>query len=829
MSEELLQSRFTDWKQRFDRRTKPELEKEILCSPAWEELWNLAWAEYDALENTRIAKGLAKQTWQDAVDDDRRLFEGMKKNKSKSASLTAYDWSQVPLAMILEKYLGNSIQSGDRDAAIALERWSRFRELITEQPEFRDFLSVSQKVSWTILTHWWSGAYQDPNLWNAAIASLKAASSSSVPMTYFFGEPYPNREAFVQGRKSVYNSMMLALFNTEFNPCGWEPYFKEITFTTVRLTRRKAIQHATAQRLAYTSYMNIKGFSTFIGDPYMSSMDKPCPWLNGESDDKEMPYFLWDVEQRRTVIVSGLGTKPEYCCVSHTWGRWRKEAVSIEGVPWLVPRNERFDVERLPEHLQQIRPRLDFIWIDLFCIPQDGSTKADDEINRQALIFQNSARCIAWVNDVRQWETTTKALDWLGIAYLHTTTCPGIYETDTLLQSLRHEAKIPSELFTSPDDLEEAKKQYCTSVIEKSSPRPILAINLETLAEPACWFSSLWTLQEAMLCPDMTFVTRDWVPLNDRSRTSIPLDTLFTFIDTVQSLWHNDMPYMPFTAGPIQNFSRYQIAQETNDDRRSEWPEGPRQLHDLCVVTRIDNLLESPSPIGLLLLANSRQSTGSRAPAIMSALGITDWYKPGMNAQMDLVLNIYPLEFVKEAATKLGASFYLSVTNKQKLPNRYDLFNRLEKGSMMPFSATSGWFSRIVGMPTQHKYNPDDHPAVKTWTIKQDGSVVIKRVGVVASSENLINPSELPMTIHFMKLGYRNPTISRFGDWAKDFPKGVNTYAVSLERDSGRQYGLILQGYRKLWFLTQRLVKVGTFITQQTDLPATTDVNWVVW
>ena len=177
-----------------------------------------------------------------------------------------------------------------------------------------------------------------------------------------------------------------------------------------------------AQRLGYTSYMKIRGLKTNEGGPYMGSFDKPCPWLPREGKLKELPFYLWDVEQKRTVIVNELGTDPEeYCCVSHTWGRWRKDAITIEGVPWLVPQNEKFDVERLPEHLQQIQPRIRFIWIDLFCIPQHGSPKADDEINRQALIFQNASRCIAWINDAKQWGGTAKALDRLGVSYLHAT------------------------------------------------------------------------------------------------------------------------------------------------------------------------------------------------------------------------------------------------------------------------------------------------------------------------------------------------------------------------------------------------------------------------
>ncbi len=828
---ELLQSRYADWKQRFDGKTKPGLEKKHVFSTSWEELWHEAWAEYDELESIRLERGFARLTWQDLVEDDRKLSEGMRKYKSKSSSLTAYDWSQVSLGLILEKYLGESVLSGDRDAAVALGRWHKFLEVVAEQQQFRNSLSVAQNVSWTILKQWWLGTYQDPSLLDTAKASLEAAASSPIPMIDLFGEVYPDTATFAQLRKSVYHSTMFDLFNREFNPYHWEPHLKEIYLTTLRLTRSKASQHATAQRLGYTSYTSLKGSRVYDASSYMGSIDKPCPWLRREGGRKEMPFFLWDVEQRRTVIVSDLEAEPEYCCISHTWGRWRKDSIPIDGVPWLVPQNERFEVDRLPEHLKQIRPRIPFIWIDLFCIPQDGSRKADDEINRQAIIFQNSSRCIAWINDARQWSGTMTALDWLGISYLQATTCPGIYDTDTLLTSLHHEADTTSELFSLQDDPAEVKTRHSAGLLSASGPLSALSSKVETLTEPATWFSSLWTLQEAMLCPDITFVAQDWVPLNDRAGNSVPLDAFFSFIDTVQSVWRQGLPYEIFTEGNIKKYSKYSVLLESDEhfqyDDYLKWPNGPRQLQDLCLITRMENLLESRSPMGLLMVANVRQCTGSRAPAIMSALGITDWYKSKTKTDSDLVLNNYPLAFVKEAASKLGASFYESVTMRQKMPKWYDGFNHSYKGSMMPFSATNGWFSRINAIPIHHNYRPEDHAAVKTWTIKQDGCVVIKWAGIVASTQTP-NSNESPMVIDIMKRGVAAQNC-RFGDWAKNLPEGVCAFAVSLLRDSELEHGLILQGYRKMWFTTQRLVKVGAFILPGADLPPSTAVDWVVW
>ena len=320
---------------------------------------------------------------------------------------------------------------------------------------------------------------------------------------------YPDEKTFAELHKSVYNSVMYELFNHEFNPCHWQPHARDVSLTPLRTRRSEARKHATAQRLGHTSYTVIKGSRVSDAGPYMGSLDMPCPWLRRGSGQKVLPFFLWDVEERRTVVVENLCFEPEYCCVSHTWGRWRKDAIPIDGVPWLVPQNEMFEVERLPVHLQQIRPSTRFIWIDLFCIPQDGSPKADDEINRQALIFQNASRCIAWINDVKQWNGTSKALDWLGISYLHATISPGIYDTDTLLSSIGHEAETTSELLSAPTDLADEIRARAAGLLYPSGPGSAPSAEVCTLVKPASWFFSLWTLQEAMLYPDITLVTQD--------------------------------------------------------------------------------------------------------------------------------------------------------------------------------------------------------------------------------------------------------------------------------------------------------------------------------
>ena len=805
---EELSLHLNDWTQRYDSviepilteiHLKPYLKEVLLCSPDCKVLRDSVWTAYDALEGIRVERKFAKYDWQVAIEKDRVQIEGMK--LSMDRTFADHDWAQVPLGMVLERFEGSpspwNRESDDADTS--LDRWLRFQDAFAGPAEFRESLSVTQWVSGTILRDWWSCSYQDSKVFSVAIDSIKVTNSSPSQKTYFFGEPHPCAEVFEQVRTSVYNSVMLALFYEEFNPEWWFPYLKATNFIGLRRNRQKAVEHATAQRIAYTSYVSLTGPRIHAGRSYLSSLDKPCPWLDKKHRQTGMPYYLWNVERKQTVVASELEFEPEYYCISHTWGRWRKEATAIEGVPWRVPQNQRFDVKMLPEHLQRIQSRPKFVWLDLFCIPQDGSRKADEEIDRQAIIFQNAARCIAWMNDIREWEYTVKALDWLGVAYLHSTTCPGVYDTEYLLKELSHESDAPNEFFTAmenPEEVIQAMRDYMACGEVGSPPSPMLRIIDKRPMQPACWFSSLWTLQEAMLCPNLTFVTRDWIPPQDRSGVSLPFNALFTFIHVVANHWLGDKQYEAYTTGSITSYSRYEVVQDPPLSQDLGWPDGPRQLRILGKITRIDSFLANPSPIGLLLLANSRVSTGSRAPAIMSALGVTDWYKPGEDNDKDLVLDCFPLRFIKEAAEKLGASFYLSTSQDTDFPAHSTVSSHSISGSMMPFSATSGWFSTITGMQLLDAYAPHDHPATKSWTIDRIGSVIIKRAGILALSKDTTRSSQHEMLIQFMNRDHSDKTTS-FGDWSKEFENGVETYAVSLTIDEGNHRGVILQGRRE--------------------------------
>ena len=818
VTEEQLEDRYVEWRRQFNDEVYPSLNKDAKFSPSWEVLWKNTWRKYDNLEVLRKQRHLPQRSWQEMVEAYRQQVENWRRHIS--GPLLDSDWALCPLGLKIERITG-VIVSRDCDRwDIALERFDQFRRLMGEQETFNSSLSTTQRVSWTLIEEWWDAKYQDRALSKAAISSLKAAASTPQRLKRFEDREEPGPERSAAGEKSIYHGTLFQLYVQEFDPASWEPHMKDISLLSLKILRRQALAYATAQRLGYVCYATLKASALPEQKSYIGSTQDPCEWLQKDKNDSALPYFLWDVVKLRTVLVADLAHSPSYCCVSHTWGRWRKEpSVDIDGVPWRVPQNQRFVVQELPSHLKRLQPQPQYIWIDLFCIPQDGSPKADEEINRQSSIFQNASRCVAWQNDVLEWSVTKWALSWLGLAFLNATSVSSLYETGNMLLAFREKVEKPGELFPEQSSLE----------IAPGSMDPAQASTAEkAYEEPASWFSSLWTLQEAMLCPDMILVGRHWTQLTDLMGTPVPFNTIFSVVDTMQGIWNKGIPYEPYPGKSTNYAHQLRFSSQFDPKQDRQWPRAAGQLANLALLTRMDNLFSTSSPTTLLSAANLRQCTGSRAPAIMSAVGVTDWYQDSTPGKQDskLVLGCYPLAFVREAASKLGASFYTSISHRQKVPKPNQIYDLEYYGSMMPFSARVGWLANTSGVLAHIEHACQDHPSVESWKIDINGSVRIKRAGIFAASTNM-NAAELWMTIYIMKNGSEACTCD-FYSWVSQLPEGQCIYAVSLLRDSNYHHGLILQGYKKAWLVTQRLVRVGVYFTNNRDLPRSSRVDWVV-
>ena len=102
------------------------------------------------------------------------------------------------------------------------------------------------------------------------------------------------------------------------------------------------------------------------------------------------------------------------------------------------------------------------------------------------------------------------------------------------------------------------------------------------------WTTSLWTLQEACLCSHMSLAASNFEYLQTETGVHFGLDAIICLLDF--------------------NLS-------------STFPPTVKQLR-LC----FSSLFGSSTPMKVMLMANERQCSGARAPAIMSVLGFTDWY-----------------------------------------------------------------------------------------------------------------------------------------------------------------------------------------------------------
>lgn len=214
----------------------------------------------------------------------------------------------------------------------------------------------------------------------------------------------------------------------------------------------------------------------------------------------------------------------------HMYKSYLGPLASQRFLPWQVFENTRFEVDELPGIFRQKHWEIHYLWLDLFCIPQDRSPIALVEISRQAGIFRCAKACMVWFNDVQCWTGVSAAVRWLSMKYLQDTSVSGLYQIEELLESASAAAASPIELVQSSQDIE-----YPTT---GSFPGIRTTPMSKDLARPAekysSWFSSLWTLQEACMCPSLGLLSRYWEPLKSPDGALITLDAFFPLSNKVR-------------------------------------------------------------------------------------------------------------------------------------------------------------------------------------------------------------------------------------------------------------------------------------------------------
>ncbi|KAK2591455.1 hypothetical protein QQS21_010864 [Conoideocrella luteorostrata] len=765
-------------------------------SETWENRVNDLSGAYNDLEKRRMGAGVARMPWQDAVEAKYYNMWASRKVAFKHFP----EWLRriCPLSVHLARYQGRTEEDDDRRLngwRALLEDWSQVHELMTNDKNFRKSLSPTQEQSYHLLRLWWASTYCDEELLAATRKILKIKRTVQSAKNPLWPGNQGDMAKHIKADASKYHESLFKLFLHEIHPMCWEPNLWQVILINLQDVRYKSSCLAAVQQMAYS----VLHPGNTRQEPYPKTFknDEIRHRIASTKTSHYSPYYLWDTESNRTVAVEDLPMCPEYICISHTWGRWRTRTnADIPGVPWPVPENRRFDVKGVPEKLRQIGHR--FIWFDLFCIPQTRNAQAAKEIANQASIFKGSSNCIAWINDVNSWDGVLKALYWIGLKSW-TVISPGGAELvqDKLVEATRS-AEGPMELMLSKPD-----------------PQGISSPVTEGVGEPAGWFSSLWTLQECALCPDMQLYNYMLERLEDGCGTPITLRALMVIIFETGSLF--DKIWTSW---------------------RSACPAAVRHLREMSLMTRLDEVLTDGSPVPIVVHSNSRESTSNRAPAIMSAIGVTDWYLPSINNKIKepLVHGIYPLSFVREAAIKLGAQFYGCGGHYMRRLKKSKLWQaaiqRKHEGSMLPFVKSQGWYSNKNAMYNSTSIDSTDHDSVSSWTINGNGSVSMRSVGIVMTSED--ETSSLKGECAFAcAAADGGEKVLEYGstDMLTALKSAVYSsrclYAVALYEDGIAMHGVLLEQLPFSMSNKQYLVKVGVFFLEN-HLPPAKPVHWEV-
>ncbi|KAE8354026.1 hypothetical protein BDV28DRAFT_147505 [Aspergillus coremiiformis] len=746
------------------------------------------------------------------------------------------------LGVFVERYLQEQGQGGRYSRG--LNNWLKLQTIVfsnppdPRKPAFVNALSASQALSGTLLSEWWFANAQARQFSESARDLIKNASLRETQSTVA-PDPELIQPREEDGDKYIYHEELFLLWQVEF--LSHDGTVGETYITTLQRHRQDAALVASCQRTAWHAFGSLGGTNPPLTESTSSDTVAPTTFeekvlslsdcrafaqnIANQNTKKDLPYYLWDVKNGWTVKTEDLVQRVDYVVISHTWGRWRKKqepAVRVAGVPWDIPQNSRFEVEKLPEIVRNMDITAPYIWTDLLCIPQDRSKPQQErvynsEIDRQALIFGSAKAGAIWLNDVESWEGMIVTVSWLCLKYLIASR-PNVDDNlRGLLHSATESANAPTGLF---------------------GPYEWAGAN-SYMGAPSGWFSSLWTLQEACLRPQMGFLNREGKGLfAGKSR-----DSLMT-LDGLLALAHwVGLNLVKINAELLPPYS--------------EIPQGPLEVFKLSDEFQLSSLLNI-DPLKLLGMTNLRYCSHSRARAIMSAIGATGWWSEHLQKygrpppETDLVLGRFPRAFVNEIRKQLGAAFFGSVslsldfTDILVSGDTDSRFGHRVIGSMLPFSSSA---NRPKGSHVwSHEFR--DHPSVNTWRICTDGCVEMREIGLVAAADTgdftgFSKACTLPARIMAPGSdGRMKPEDVDLQEWVETFQPiwpDMNVYAVCLcyGGPSGRDWGVILQQvpYREQYRLdpltgdVKLLVKIGAYIltgAQQHKEPDTQKVDWLI-
>ena len=362
----------------------------------------------------------------------------------------------------------------------------------------------------------------------------------------------------------------------------------------------------------------------------------------------------------------------------------------------------------------------------------------------------------------------------------------------------------------------------------------------------------------------MVLCNRNWDPLCAGRDLVIPLDSVIALSNYVaRGMYKKGLPAEEQVADQGQNSlsSAHQKMLKTSVDPVVKEPELIQGTYDLStlLVDTCMNDLNWISPAAVLTFGQLRKCTESRAEAIMSVVGATNWYKSYISQHLTappetgLVLGFYPTDFLNEALANIGPTFFTAISTDMHYLESSIKFSdhswhvredHMPIGSMMPFTSSPTYLQP----PQKYSFNAYNHPAVATWKILEDGSVRITQAGVL-TTQHLAeqNDSEVDDMIIAPVLNDDGNITSdteveaidqKLQPWLESFSNAENApnFAVCLYQQiyltqdiPGPQVGLLLKqvGQRGEQLL---LVKIGQYYTRSLFAREieTCEVDWLV-
>ncbi|KAK4496813.1 hypothetical protein PRZ48_012797 [Zasmidium cellare] len=656
-----------------------------------------------------------------------------------------------------------------REWTRAVTRWYQLNYAliheVTSEYDFPACLSEDQYHSFRILREWWRAEYQPAeyslsevrnivnhcdevvlaDVWDSVLGSLMPLKWPTKAIRCCETDEHP-----------FYSWSMRHLFQLEF---VWDTEdFRICRRNELRNYRYHGKLRAYCQQLKMAVFEKEAGIldqelRTQDEDRLLEPLDlehgppiSPCPWLpkiTGELKE-DMPFYLWDRDESKTIETAELDDVVDYTAVSHKWGRWVKNGqwAQVAGVPWPVPQNQQFDVHGLVNRLRSLDCGTRYLWFDLFCIPQDRSTRskieiARQEIARQATIFRAARRAVAWLKDVHDFEGLQAVLLYM------------LYSMVSMPTGSK-ECTIASRL---AEDALKAVAYKSTGLLEPWEV-PLRPWELR----PNVWFTSLWTLQELCLRPDMWLCSSDFKTLSvfgDQPLSVLGILTIWRFHEEerralVKTMPQNALPYNPFDSDSLDERGHHQIHLAFTE---FFWWIFHTNLNKLPDITRVD----------IISMGDKRACTRRRGEAIMSAVGVTAWFDSFAQqaGTEDLVLDKYPRSFVEEfknaepgdffghlvkfedtasGAQAVDSSVALRPENRphHERPVEYYYIRESPRGSMLPFSQHEAIYLDVLPF---RNIDLVAHESVRSWRIQLDGSVHISEACVLASSSPDSRPS----------------------------------------------------------------------------------------